>query len=302
MDLTDALRWVVAHTVVALVLAVLLLVVYRLTRPAIHRVVPSVLRAQASHLPAGTLTDTEVDKRAATLEALLQQLLRAALLAGLVAVVLAAYDLWSLLAGIVLLVAAVMVSSQDVVLDYVMGFLILVEGPYFKGDWISVSGQTTGFEGEVQEIGLRRTVLRDNTGAANAISNGLIRASSNVTRVFSIAIVELGVPRAADLEPVLRVGADVVTALKQDPAWSERTPDDAPADVWVTGLGLDGPGIRIQLRVAPGARMAVSSELRLRFAIALSEAGIATTRWEAPTPVGLTSEWPAVSGRSGSRP
>lgn len=296
MDLTDAIRWVVAHTVVALVLAVFLLIGYRLAVPAIRRVVPGLLRAQAAHLPAGTLTDTEISKRVATIEALLLQLLRAGLLAGLVAVVLAAFDLWSLLAGIVLLVAAVMVASQDVVLDYVMGFLILVEGPYFKGDWISVSGQTTGFEGEVQEIGLRRTMLRDTTGAMNAVSNGLIRASSNVTRVFSIAVVELGVPRAADLEPVLRVAGAVATALKADPAWSERILADTPTDVWVTGLGLDGPGIRIQQRVAPGARMAVSSELRLRLAVALSEAGIATTRWEAPTPIELSGERPASAG------
>ncbi|MFN8622792.1 MAG: mechanosensitive ion channel [Chloroflexota bacterium] len=290
MDLTDALRWVVAHTVLALVLVVVLLIAYRLAVPAIHRVVPGVLRAQASHLPAGMLTDAEVSKRVATIEGLLLQLLRAALLAGLVAVMLAAYDLWSLLAGIVLLVAAVMVASQDVVLDYVMGFLILVEGPYFKGDWISVSGQTTGFEGEVQEIGLRRTVLRDNTGAVNAVSNGLIRASSNVTRVFSMAVVELAIPRAVDLEPVLRAGADVVTALKQDPAWSARIEVDTPTDVWVTGLGVEGPGIRIQQRVAPGARMAVASEMRRRLAVALQEAGIATTRWEAPTPVALSGE------------
>ncbi len=290
MDLTDAIRWGVAHTIVALILVVVLLVAYRLAVPAIRRVVPGLLKAQAAHLPAGTLTDAEVSKRVATIEALLLQLLRAALLLGLVAVVLAAYDLWSLLAGIVLLVAAVMVASQDVVLDYVMGFLILVEGPYFKGDWISVSGQTTGFEGEVQEIGLRRTMLRDTTGAMNAVSNGLIRASSNVTRVFSIAIVELSVPRAADLEPVLRVAAEVATELKADPQWTERLLVDAPTDVWVTGLGLDGPGIRLQQRVAPGARMAVSSELRRRLAVALADAGIATTRWEAPTPVTVAGE------------
>lgn len=290
MDLDGWIGWMIAHTVLALVLAAVVLVAYRMVRPVVHRLVPTVLRTQAAHLPAGTLSDAELAKRAATIEALVQQLLRAAVLAGIVAVVLAAYDLWSLLAGIVLLVAAIMVASQDVVLDYVMGFLILVEGPYFKGDWISVSGQTTGFEGEVQEIGLRRTVLRDTTGAVNAVSNGLIRASSNVTRVFSVAVVELDVPRARDLQPVLDAAARVSAELREDPAWVDRMIPDAAPDVWVTGLGLDGSSVRLQVRVAPGARMAVSSELRRRLAIALADAEIAITRWEAPTPVALSRE------------
>ncbi len=56
-----------------------------------------------------------------------------------------------------------------------MGFLVLVEGPFFKGDWIKVG--TSGVEGTVEEIGLRRTLLRDGLGSMNAVSNGLIRMS-----------------------------------------------------------------------------------------------------------------------------
>ena len=61
-------------------------------------------------------------------------------------VVLAVFDLWAILAAIVVIVVAVVFATQDVVLDYVMGFLILVEGPYFKGDYVSVGGQP-GTEG-----------------------------------------------------------------------------------------------------------------------------------------------------------
>ena len=104
-----------------------------------------------------------MDKRIATIEDLLIRLLRLTAVALLGALVLAVFDLWSILAGIVLIIVALLFATQDVVLDYVMGFLILVEGPYFKGDWVKV-GAPGGVEGEVEEIGLRRTVLRDGDG------------------------------------------------------------------------------------------------------------------------------------------
>src|SRR4029079_15189320 len=110
---------------------------------------------------------------------------------------------------------------------------ILVEGPYFEGDWVSVGGPG-GAEGTVEEIGLRRTVLRDGTGSGHAVSNGLIRQSSNVTRVFSVATVEMQVPRAADLDRAIEVAARVTRELREDPAWSDQCAADVETDTWVT--------------------------------------------------------------------
>jgi small-conductance mechanosensitive channel len=117
-----------------LVGVIVLLVIYRVGASAIHRFVPQVLRAQAAHLPSGSSSADEVDKRVVTIEDLLTRLLRVTVLALLVALVLVVFDLWSILAGIVIIIVALLFATQDVVLDYVMGFLILVEGPYFKGD------------------------------------------------------------------------------------------------------------------------------------------------------------------------
>ena len=64
-----------------------------------------------------------------------------------------------------------------------MGILILIEGHYYKGDWIAIRGPLGAVEGEVEDIGLRKTTIRDNTGTVHNVSNGLIRLSSNLTRV-----------------------------------------------------------------------------------------------------------------------
>ena len=227
MDLNEVVRWLVSRGLSLLIGGAVILLLYRVAVSAVHRFVPSVLRAQAAHLPAGSTPGAEVDKRIATIEDLLIRLLRLTAVALLGALVLAVFDLWSILAGIVLIIVALLFATQDVVLDYVMGFLILVEGPYFKGDWVKV-GAPGGVEGEVEEIGLRRTVLRDALGSVHAVSNGLIRQSSNVTRVFSVATVEMAVPQAADLERAVEIAARVAREMREDPEWKDRFPSARP--------------------------------------------------------------------------
>jgi small conductance mechanosensitive channel len=202
--------------------------------------------------------------------------------------VLVVFDLWSILAGIVLIVVAILFATQDVVLDYVMGFLILVEGPYFKGDWIQVGG-AGGVAGTVEEIGLRRTVLRDAMGSTHAVSNGLIRQSSNDTRVFSVATVEFHVLHARELDRAIETATLVTREMREDPAWGDRFPADAQTDVLVTGLSVEGSALRVQQRVPTGTHGPVASELRRRLANALVAASIGTGRWDTPLPISTDS-------------
>jgi moderate conductance mechanosensitive channel len=284
MDLNETFRWILARGVGLLIGSIVLLVVYRVGLTLIHRLVPTVISAQAAHLPSGSSSADEVGKRIGTIEDLLQKLLRLAVLAGFVIVVLAVFDLWAILAAIAVIVVAVVFATQDVVLDYVMGFLILVEGPYFKGDYVSVGGQA-GTEGVVEEIGLRRTVLRDATGASNAVSNGLIRSSTNLTRLYSVAVVDFFVLRASQLDLALGTVTRVADELREDAAWAERFPANAPTNVWVTGIGMDGASVRLQQQVFAGAQGDVASELRRRLVSALASASIATGRWDTPLPI-----------------
>ncbi len=284
MDLNEVLRWLVSRGLALLVGALILSVLYRLGNSAIHRGIPQLLHAQAEHLPAGSTSDDEVAKRIVTIEDLLTRLLRLAVLGLMGALVLAVLDLWSMLAAIVLIIIAVMFASQDVVLDYVMGLLTLVEGPFFKGDWIRVGG-TGGVEGTVEEIGLRRTLLRDNMGSMHAVSNGLIRQSSNLTRVFSVATVEVQVVRGRDLDAAIATALGVARDMREDPEWADRFPQDAATDAIVMGLAIEGATLRIQQRVPTGTHGPVASELRRRLAAALAEASIGTGRWDTPLPI-----------------
>ena len=284
MNLNDAIMWLVEIGLKLLVGVAILVFLYRAAGPAIHRLVPSLMHAQAATLSGATTTSDETHKRAVTLEDLLDTLARVLFMVSLVVLVLGVFDLWAIVAGLALVIAAVLVSSQDVVLDYVMGVLILVEGPFFKGDWIVVEDQRGVMQGEVQEIGLRRTVLRDNLGNVFAVSNGLIRASSNMTRVFSVAVAEVQVLRIGDLDPAIALVSRVAREVQADPEWSGSILAEAPATS-VTALTIDGASIRLQLRVPPDARMGVASEVRRRLAAAFAEADIGIGRWDTPLPL-----------------
>jgi small-conductance mechanosensitive channel len=284
MDLNgETLRWILGRGAGLLIGMLVLLLVYRVGVSAIHRLVPTVINAQAAHLPSGSSSDEEVGKRIRTIEDLLLKLLRMGVLAGFVVIALAVFELWGLLTAIAVVLVAIVFATRDVVLDYVMGFLILIEGPFFKGDYVSVSGHP-GIEGVVEEIGLRRTLLRDSMGSSHAVSNGFIRLSSNMTRLFSVAVVDFHVLHAGELDQALATAARVANEMRGDATWADRFAD-APTDIWVTGIGMDGASIRLQQRVPTGAQAAVASELRRRLAAALTAVSIGTGRWDTPMPI-----------------
>ena len=63
MDLNETLRWILSRGLSLLIGTVVLLVIYRVGLSAIHRLVPTVINAQAAHLPSGSSSTEEVGKR-----------------------------------------------------------------------------------------------------------------------------------------------------------------------------------------------------------------------------------------------
>jgi moderate conductance mechanosensitive channel len=265
--------WLSTNGAVLAIVAIALFLIYRWARPAIHHVLVGVMHAQAVTLGEGADRRSEIDRRVATIEDLLAKVLRFAVVATLIILILGIFDLWSVLAGLGLMIAAITLAGQSIVLDYLMGFLILVEGQYFKGDIIRVGA----VEGTVEEVGLRRTVLRDNRGILHSISNGQIRSSSNLTRTYAVAVVHIDGIADADVERTIGVMDVVGPALAADPAWAGEVLE-APGPATTTRLRAGGATLRLGMRVRPEARTAIEAELRRRVAAALSEADIHPVR------------------------
>src|SRR5262249_50275220 len=68
-------------------------------------------------------------------------------------------------------------GAQTLVKDVINGFFILVENQFQVGETI----RTAGVSGKVEEITMRRTVLRDADGTLHVVPNGSIQIASNMT-------------------------------------------------------------------------------------------------------------------------
>ncbi len=271
--LDQFLAWLQGHTLWIILILVGAWLVWRHFRPQVHRFILGALRAQHHAMDGGEIPDEEVVKRANTLDQLLASLVRAGFVLALVLVVADALDLWTAVAGLGLIGAAITLAGQSIVLDYLMGTLILVEGQYYKGDTIN----SAGIEGVVEEVGLRRTVLRDASGTVHSVSNGTIRTVSNLTRIYAAAVVDLPGVRQQDIETTIAVMNRVGEELAADPAWRERVLE-TPRYASTTAFTDLGATLRMSGRVKPGDRWAVPAELRRRLGPALQEAGVDPVR------------------------
>src|SRR5579863_6610683 len=114
------------------------------------------------------------------------------------------FELGPLLASAGVAGLAIGFGAQTLVKDFINGFFIVLENQYDIGDKIRIAG----VQGMVEDMTLRRTVLRDDDGTVHTVPNSQITIVSNMTRDWSQLI--LKVTTAYD-EPSDRI----ISLLKQ---------------------------------------------------------------------------------------
>jgi len=177
--------------------------------------------------------------------------------------------------GLVILGATILafsIGARDAIRDMVAGFQILKEEQYMVGDTIQ-AGETAG---RVEQLTLRRTVVRDSRGALVSISNGQLRTVSNLSRDWAQAFVDIGLTADAPLEKTLQALESAAAGLRADAAWSQALVD-GPRVLGVQEYGRAGTTLRLQVRTAPTRQDEVCRELRRRVQMELQRQGIAMT-------------------------
>ncbi len=260
-----------------LILLVVTLLAFRAIRPLAHRFITRTLERRAAR--RGELTDVDPEvaalmaeesvKRITTIEDLVATILKFTVAIVAVLVLLTMLDLLPVIAGLGLIAFAITLAGQSIVLDYLMGILIVLEGPYYKGDWV----QLGGVEGEVEEVGMRRTVIRDASGTVHSVSNGETRIASNLTRIFARMLVDITVAYGTDLDRATAIVNDVGVAMFEDEAWANRLLE-APQLLRVDALGELGMTLRVAGRVRAADRFVAPGELRKRLLAAFQSNGI----------------------------
>ncbi len=94
-----------------------------------------------------------------------------------------------LLAGVGIAGLAVSLAGQSLIKDVLRGMIIIIDDQYRKGDVVNIAGKSE----LVEEVGIRRTVIRDLDGIVHYIPNGEITVASNYTREWSRVNLDISV-------------------------------------------------------------------------------------------------------------
>lgn len=176
-------------------------------------------------------------------------------------------------------------GAQQIVADVLAGFFILSERQFGVGDLVQLSqpGQTTGVRGTVEELTLRVTKLRTVQGEVVFLPNSALRQVTNLSREWSRVVVDVPVPVSQDLDKATDVVREAAAGLWHDPEWHDTLLGE-PIVAGVENIEVDHLVLRVIARTLPGKQFDVGRVLRLRIALALQRAGIASA-----TPVATTA-------------
>ncbi len=213
----------------------------------------------------------EIDKRGVTLSRVLVGVGQVAIILIAIFMLLAELEIniAPILAGVGVAGIAIGFGAQSLVKDLVAGLFIILENQYRVGDVIKIADVS----GLVEDINLRRTVLRDLDGIVHIIPNGEIRVASNFTREWSRVNLNVSVAYKEDLDRVMSVIDRVGKELAEDPQWAPLilTP---PKALRVDNLGDSGIEIKILGETKPIRQWDVMGELRRRLKKTFDEEGI----------------------------
>jgi len=234
-----------------------------------HAIFPRLLRTAV--LRGVARPDEETQKRIDTLVAVADRTvaLVAFVLAAITILPEAGINITALVTGVGITGLAVALGTQALVRDAVNGIFLLAENQYRKGDVIRIADVT----GTVEEITLRRTIIRDEDGVVHSVPNGAISVVSNYTRDFAQVNVDVRVSYGEDLSRVNalidRVGRELAAE-----AHYKRLISDVPKAARIESVGDAGVTVTVSARTRPSARWEVAGELRRRLADAFVAEGI----------------------------
>ena len=178
----------------------------------------------------------------------------------------AGFDTTPLWAGAGAVGVAVGLGGQSLVGDLVAGFFILFENLFLIGDFIEV-GEV---KGNVEEIGVRITKVRDESGVLHAIPNGEIRKVASHSKGYVNVVIDLPIPHGEDLHRVIAVLTEKTSEVR-----ANHTEILGETEFGLEDLRESSTLLRTVTMVKPGMSKQMSDVIRLALWDALVTAGVA---------------------------
>ena len=231
-------------------------------------------RLESALITAGERTEAvpgAAKKRVATLVGLLRTIAIVGLWAVVVIITLeqTGLNITPILAGAGIIGLAVGFGAQNLVRDLISGFFMVLEDQVRVGDVAIVNG--TG--GLVEAISFRTIVLRDLSGVVHIFPNGTINTLSNMTKVWSGYVMDVGVAYKEDTDHVVEVMRRVGDELRQDPDLGPKILE--PIEIFgVDDFADSAVVIKARLKTHPIQQWGVGREYRRRLKKAFDAEGI----------------------------
>jgi small conductance mechanosensitive channel len=160
-------------------------------------------------------------------------------------------------------------GAQSLIKDYFTGFFLLVENQIRVGDVVEIAGKS----GLVEEVSLRKVMLRDYDGSVHYVSNGLITTVTNRSTAFSYAVLDVAIGYRCSIDAALEVIRRVAGELRADPALAPRILEDIEI-AGVENLADSAVLLRSRIRTQPLAQWDVRRAFLKRIKEAFETEGI----------------------------
>jgi small-conductance mechanosensitive channel len=258
--------WLIDHGIRILVIAAVAAVLWF----ALNKFLPPIVRRTVSRTGYKE-SKAAIEKRTNTLLSVFKGMGRVFIVIVAIIMVLdeVGIPVAPVLAGFGIVGIAIGFGAQYLIRDLIAGVFIILENQYRVGDVVNVAN----VGGLVEEITLRKTVLRDLDGIVHHIPNGTIQTASNYTRNFSRVNLNISVGYGTDLDHAISVINRVGKELAEDDNW-RKIIKSPPQVLRVDNLGDSGIDIKILGDVEPIRQWDVMGELRLRLKKTFDAEGI----------------------------
>ena len=254
----------------ALLIGIVIAIVVVIVKAA-ERAIPQIVRGVVEDRARPDTPSEELEKREATLSTI-----------GVGAVKMLAYPiaLFMILSEIGVHVTPVIAAAgvvgialglgaQSLVRDVLAGAFIILEAQYRVGDWVEIAGKS----GSVEDINLRRTIIRGFDYTMHVIPNGSIDVVSNHTKEKARVLLDIPVAYKEDVDRCMELINEIGKEMSEDPDLGPqitapitalRIGDFADSSVNILCLG----------QTQPGAQWGVTGEFRRRVKRRFDELGI----------------------------
>jgi len=164
-------------------------------------------------------------------------------------------------------------GAQTLVKDTLAGLFIAMEGQFDIGDVIDLQTEGGPVSGTIEGLTLRITSVRQYDGTLSIVPNGSIQVTSNKTRGWGRAIVDVRVSLTEDPDRVREVLDELLTEFaNSEPLHSWLR--ESPSVLGVVQLTDTAQVVRVVAQTRPGNRLDAERFLRERITARITERGV----------------------------